>query len=206
MRAPTTNSEQNVSPLAEMIDESVYQRLRRQAAAILRREIHDPSLEPADLAHEAFLRIAQSRAPIQDDAHFLALATLVMRHILIDRARGANSPARFRWVPLDSELQPTAHWNAEPWLLHDALRRMQSCETRLYRIVEMRFFLGLGIAEVASELSISSRSVKRDWTVARGWLRRELSGQFAELKTTDQAEIPAPTGAIMHASGCRSVA
>jgi len=189
MRGAASNAEQNNSSLAEMIDGSVYQRLRRQAAAILRRETPDPSLEPADLAHEAFLRIAMSHAPIQlkDGAHFLAVATLVMRHILIDRARSAKSPARFQWVPLDSDLHDPVHSSVEPLLLHDALRRMQSCETRLYRIVEMRFFRGLGIAEVASELSISSRRVKREWTVARGWLRRELLGQFSKLKAKDQA-------------------
>jgi RNA polymerase sigma factor (TIGR02999 family) len=189
MRGADSNREQNNSGLAEMIDESVYQRLRRQAAVILRRETPDPCLEPADLAHEAFLRIARSYAPVQllDGAHFLAVATIVMRHILIDRARSAKSPARFQWVPLDSDLQDPVYSSVGPSLLHDALRRMQSCETGLYRIVEMRFFRGLRIAEIASELSISSRGVQRGWTTALGWLRRELLGQLSELEAKDRA-------------------
>lgn len=178
MRAPSPTLEQNMSILAEMLDESVYKKLRRQAAAILRRELSDPSLEPADLAHEAFLRIVLGSAPLQfkDCSHFLALATVVMRHILIDRVRSAKSPARCQWVPLEPDLPLTEDSNAEPWLLQDALRRMRSFDNRLYQIVEMRFFSGLGVTEVASELSISSRHVKREWTVARGWLQRELLG------------------------------
>jgi RNA polymerase sigma factor (TIGR02999 family) len=179
VRAITASSEHDFSRLAEMMDESVYQRMHRKAAAILRREISDCTLEPSDLAHDAFLRIARSQMPIQfhDDSHFLALATRVMRHILIDRARRSNSPTRYRNVSLDSDRQLVAHSTVEPGPLDDALRRMQSCETRLYRIVEMRFFRGLEISEVASELSISSSSVKREWRVARRWLQRELFGQ-----------------------------
>lgn len=176
MSVPAPNSTQHIGAVAEMMDESVYRRLRCQATAILRRETSGHSLEPDDLAHEAFLRIARSHTPIrfQGDSHFLAVATVVMRRILIDRARGANSPSRSRCVPLDSDLQLSAQTDTGSGPLHDALRCMASYNARLYRIVEMRFFWGLGIEEVASALSISSRTVKRDWTVARGWLRREL--------------------------------
>lgn len=173
---PAPDSMQSVGGLSEMMNESVYRRMRRQAAAILRREASAHSLEPDDLAHEAFLRIARTQTPIQfqDDCHFLALATVVMRRILIDRARGANSASRSRSIPLDSDLQLSARPDTVAGPLRDALRGMERYDARLYQVVEMRFFWGLDVEEVASALSISSRTVKRDWTVARGWLRREL--------------------------------
>jgi RNA polymerase sigma-70 factor, ECF subfamily len=164
-------------PIELMMDESIYKRLHRRAKAILRNEVADHRMEPADLVHEAFLRIAKSRAPIalNDRVHFLAVATIVMRHILIDHARSANSPRRFKCVPIDSEMPLSTTPSAEALPLRHALQRLASREARLYRIVEMRFFWGFDIEEIASELSISSRTVKRHWTVARGLLRRELT-------------------------------
>ncbi len=175
MRRAACDSRQDMS---EMVDETVYRRLRLQATAILRHETSCHSLEPSDLAHDAFLRIARSHAstPLQDQPHFLALATIVMRHILIDNARGAKSVARSRCISLDSHMRLSEHPVTEGRPVKDALRRLESCEARLYRIVEMRFFWGLRTEEIASALSISSSTVKRDWTVARGWLRDELNG------------------------------
>lgn len=178
----------NPMPLAEFMDESVYRRLHYQAKAILRREAFRQRLEPSDLVHEAFVRIARSHAPVhfQSASHLMALTTIVMRRILIDAARAADSPLWLGCVPLDSGLplaSPAATGDAEP--LHEALRYMRTCDARLYRIVMMRFFWGLGIEEIAAALSISARTVKRDWKVARDWLRRELFIRSGALRTRD---------------------
>jgi RNA polymerase sigma-70 factor, ECF subfamily len=170
------NSTRKPRPVAEFMNESIYRRLRCRATAILRRETSDHRLEPADLLHEAFLRIARTQEPIdfQNESHVLALATLAMRRVLIDRARGVDSHLRMRCVPLEFGIQPSTGPNPEAGPLHDVLQYMQTSEERLYCIVQMRFFWGLGTEEIAAALSISSRTVKRDWRAARGWLRREL--------------------------------
>jgi RNA polymerase sigma factor (TIGR02999 family) len=154
----------------------VYRRLCLRAKALLRREASDHRLEPADLLHEALLRIDKSHTPVhlQDESHLLALVTLVMRRILIDRTREVDLYLRLRCVPLEPAMQFSEDPNPEAEPLHEALDNMQSSETRLYCIVQMRFFLGFETAEIAKALSISSRTVKRDWQTARGWLRREL--------------------------------
>jgi RNA polymerase sigma factor (TIGR02999 family) len=158
------------------MSDSVYRRLCLRAKAILRRETADHRLEPADLLHEALLRIDKSHTPVhlQDESHLLALATLVMRRILIDRTREVDLYLRLRRLPLEPLMQFSEDPNPEVEPLHDALHNMQSSETRLYYIVQMRFFLGFETAEIAKALSVSSRTVKRDWQAARGWLRREL--------------------------------
>jgi RNA polymerase sigma factor (TIGR02999 family) len=158
------------------IDESIYQRLRCRARAMLRKETAGHRLEPADLVHEAFLRIAKSRIPVrfQDDGHLVAVATLVMRHILVDQARSETHPGRSRCVPLDLEFPTPSAAADQEQPLNRALERLAACAARPYRVVQLRFFWGLDMDEIASALSVSTRTVKRDWTVARGWLRREL--------------------------------
>ena len=166
----------NPYPAPDMMDESIYERLHCRAKAMLRNEACGHCLEPADLVHEAFLRIARSHVPIplHDRVHLMAVATIVMRHILIDYSRSPKSPWRFKVIPLDCELPISTPAPGNDLPLHDALQRLANCEERLYRIVEMRFFWGLGIEEIAATLSVSSRTVKRHWTAARVWLRREL--------------------------------
>jgi RNA polymerase sigma factor (TIGR02999 family) len=156
------------------VNESVYRRLCRQATAILRHENLYYQMEPTDLLHEALLRIARSQVEFGNESHLFALGTLVMRRILIDHVRRADSPRRLRCVPLESVMQPSADPAPETEPLHDILRQMQSSEARLHSVVKMRFFWGFGIEEIAAALSVSPRTVKRDWNLARGWLRREL--------------------------------
>jgi RNA polymerase sigma factor (TIGR02999 family) len=158
------------------MSDPTYRQLCLRAAAILRRETADHRLEPADLLHEALLRIDRSHRPVhlQDESHLLALATLVMRRILVDRTRAADLHLRVRCVPLGPAMEFSRDPNPEAEPLHDALDSMHNSETRLYYIVQLRCFLGLETKEIAKALSISSRTVKRDWQTARGWLRREL--------------------------------
>jgi RNA polymerase sigma factor (TIGR02999 family) len=137
------------------------------------------------LLHEALLRIARSHAPVhfQNESHLIALATLVMRRILVDRTRMVDPHLRMRCVPLEPDIPPPTDPNSEVEPLYDVLQYMRTCEARLYCIVQMRFFWGLGTEEIAAALSISSRTVKRDWRTARGWLRRELARR-AKAPTT----------------------
>ena len=159
------------------IDESIYQHLQCRAKAILRHEDFLPLMEPADLVHEAFLRIAGRKAPalFHDAAHLMAVATIVMRHILVDCSRAASSPARHRWVPIDSEMFLAVDTSSDTLPVREILHRMAAMDRRLFAVVEMRFYSGLAIDEIAAALSVSSRTVKRDWKTARTWLRKELA-------------------------------
>jgi RNA polymerase sigma factor (TIGR02999 family) len=159
-----------------MLDNATYRRLLGRAGSILRREGAGHGMEAADLVHEAFLRISRSDPPVrfQDAAHLVAVGTTVMRRILIDYSRSSESPKRNRRVALDSEMGVPAEFGEDTMLLYGVLDRLASCDARRYRIVHMRFFSGLGVDEIASALAISSRTVKRDWVSARGWLRREF--------------------------------
>ncbi len=174
--------------LTAAIDPSVYNRLRCRAKAMLRHETTDHRFEPTELVHEAFVRMAGARRPVSvhDTRHLLAVATIVMRHILIDSGRSANSPGRHPPVPLDPGEEPLGSPATDMLFLHVVLQRLAAWDARLHAIVQMRFFLGLNLKEIASELSISTRTVKRDWTTARTWLRRELTkgardGRHAKL-------------------------
>jgi RNA polymerase sigma-70 factor, ECF subfamily len=160
----------------EALDEPTYRKLHGRAATLLRREVPEACMEPADLLHEALLRIASGRSQprFQNMAHLIAVATLVMRRVLIDRARGSSWPARQKWLPLDSQMAVPLACEADSVAFRDILHRLANFDERLFAVVEMRFYWGLGVDEIASVLSISSRTVKRDWTVARGWLRHKI--------------------------------
>jgi RNA polymerase sigma factor (TIGR02999 family) len=199
---PAMNARRTISSTGELIDQSIYNRLRCRAKAILRQETTDHRLEPTELVHEAFLRMARAPQPVafRDAHHLLAIATIVMRHILIDSGRSASSPSRHPSVPLGPELEPAIGHATDMLFLHDVLRRLASSDARLHAIVEMRFFLGLNLDEIASELAVSTRTVKREWTAARTWLRREL-GRKAERASWPVARPPArvsgaPPGAL----------
>ena len=158
----------------ELMEPHVYGTLCGRARNILRREVSDHQFEPADLVHEAFLRMARSHTPIdfQDKHHAMAITTITMRRILIDNARSANSLALRRLLPIGSQTQLSVRPVSETLILHKILERLETTNERLYQIVKMRFFLGLSNGEMASILSVSTRTVKRDWESARLWLRR----------------------------------
>lgn len=157
----------------------VYNELKRIAHDALRREHDGHTLATTDLVHEAYIRMVdQPRVEWQDSAHFYAVASRAMRHILVDyaRKRGAakrgSSPRR---VPmLDESL--TLDEQADTLLdLDEALTSLHAVSERLAQIVEYRFFGGLTEEETAKVLGLTSRTVRRDWVKARGWLYRELT-------------------------------
>lgn len=161
----------------------VYEELRRRAAAYLRRERPDHTLQPTALAHEAYLKLAaQEGLRVHDRAHFMALAARAMRSILVDHARrrraqkrgGGRTPAS-----LDSALVVSGP-DAEAFDdLDRALTDLARRSERQARVVELRYFGGLTVEEVATVLDASPATVKRDWITARAWLYRELAGPAA---------------------------
>jgi RNA polymerase sigma factor (TIGR02999 family) len=136
------------------------------------------TLQTTGLVHEAYLKLVdQARAGWNDRAHFLALASLAMRHVLVDRAKARVAQKRGggrRRLSLD-DTQIAVDDQPEAILqLHEALDRLAARDPRLARVVEMRFFGGLTEEEIAAALDVTARTVQRDWTKARVLLRRAL--------------------------------
>jgi RNA polymerase sigma factor (TIGR02999 family) len=158
----------------------VYGELRRMAARYLRRERLQHTLQPTALVHEAFLKLVDQReVRWQNRAHFFGVAAQLMRRVLVDyareRAASKRGGSRDR-VPLDDALAIGASSQVDIIIVDDALQRLAAIDPDQVRLVELRFFAGLTIDETAEVLGWSSGSVKREWTVAKAWLQRELSG------------------------------
>lgn len=158
----------------------VYSELRAIAAAALRRERPNHTLQPTALVHEAFLRLVDQRdVHWQNRAHFLGCAAQVMRHILVDHARAHRAEKRgggAERVTLDDSLVATGVREVDVLALDEALRVLGDLNERQSRVVELRYFGGLTIEETAELLGVSTATVSNDWTIARAWLRRELGG------------------------------
>ena len=157
----------------------VYQELRRRAAAYLRREARDHTLQPTALVHEAYLRLVdQRRAVWQNRAQFYGVASQMMRRILVDRARGRRMAKRSgRWarVTLDEAAAVSPQADVDVLDLDDALTRLAAFDPRKSQIAELRFFGGLSLDETGKLLGISLATVERDWQAARAWLFKTLS-------------------------------
>jgi len=159
----------------------VYDDLRRVAAAALRRERADHTLQPTALVHEAYLRLAEAPdGQWHSRHHFLATAARAMRRILVDHARSRNAHKRGSGkarVPLDEVdvASPTVGADLDLVALDEALARLAALDARQARIVELRFFGGLTVEETALIVDVSTRTVKREWQMARVWLKREMS-------------------------------
>lgn len=159
----------------------VYAELRRRAAAQMRRERRDHTLQPTALVHETYLRlIDQTRANWQDRAQFFRMASEIMRRILVDRARAHRTHKRSgQWsrMSLDETIAVTDGADVEVLDLDRALTRLASFDRRKSQVAEFRFFAGLSLEETAQLLEVSRATVERDWQTARAWLFKELSPQ-----------------------------
>ena len=157
----------------------VYAELRRRAAAHLRREPRPPSLQPTDLVHEAYLRLVnQQRAAWQNRAQFLAVASEMMRRILVDRARAHKMMKRSgRWarVTLAEDAARGTQRDVDVLDLHNALDELSTFDQRKARVAELRFFGGLSLEETGLVLGTSLATTMRDWQAARAWLFRRLT-------------------------------
>lgn len=159
----------------------VYEELRRLAGHYMRSERSNHTLQATALVHEAYARLVQRpKVPWQSRAHFFATASQLMRHILVDHARAHRAGKRggmHHQVTLDEAILPAQDRSIDVLALHQALERLTTFDLRQGRIVELHFFGGLNFEEIAMVLKLSERTVKRDWSMARAWLRSELSKQ-----------------------------
>lgn len=158
--------------------ELLYGELRLLAAAFLRSEGIGHTLQPTALVHEAYLRMTSQRLEWNDRAHFMAIAARTMRRILVDHARKRLADKRGGGLPLSVSFpdQPDGDRALDMLALDDALRTLAANDPRAAKVVELHFFGGLDVAEAAEALGISAATAKRDWSFARAWLKRELSG------------------------------
>jgi RNA polymerase sigma factor (TIGR02999 family) len=158
----------------------VYDELRQMARRQLARERRQRTLSTTGLVHEAYLKLVdQAQATLKDRAYFFAAAARAMRQVLVDAARRRNRIKRGSGeTPLDLRDSRIAvdDFAAELRDLDDALTRLATLFPRQARVVECRFFGGLSVEETAEALELAPRTVKRDWSLARAWLFRELRG------------------------------
>ena len=163
----------------ERLTPLVYAELKRLAERMFRGESSGHTLQPTALVNEAYVRLAnQPGAGAESRSHFLAVAAMVMRSVLVDHARarqrakrGGNAKA-LSLGAADDVAQ--AEDPVDVVALDDALTRLAAQDERKARVVELRYFVGLSIEERAKALDSSPATVKREWTTARAWLRREL--------------------------------
>ena len=159
----------------------IYGELRRLAARYMHRERKNHTLQATALVHEAYERlIQQPHISWQSRAHFYAAASQLMRHILVDYARTRQAEKRGgvqKQITLDETVLAAADNTVDMLVLHEALERLGSFDERQERIVELHFFGGLTFEEIAMVLNISERTAKRDWSMARAWLKGELTSK-----------------------------
>ena len=156
----------------------VYDELRKMARHHMRRQPAGHTFQTTDLIHEAYLKLANREgAGWQNTAHFFAVASTAMRHILVDYARSKQSQKRGGWqerVTLNEGLASAGDQAREIIALDDALKTLATLDERKSRIVEMKYFAGITTDQIAEVLKVSPETVKRDWRFARTWLLREL--------------------------------
>jgi len=159
----------------------VYEELRRMARRYMRRQPSGHTFQTTELIHEAYLKIAKGEEQNWENrAHFFGIASQAMRHILVDYARSKQSRKRGGWqekVSFAEDALVSRESSKEIVALDDALKQLAVFDERKCRVVEMKFFGGLTIEEIAEVLKISPETVKRDWQFARTWLSRELADE-----------------------------
>jgi len=162
----------------------LYDELHRLAAHVLRTSGSQVTLQTTALVHEAWLRLSGGSQAWTGRRHFLSVAAKAMRHVLVDRARarrtekrggGARPSSIEESAVADSLASSDGVASDDVIALDDSLARLAALHPRLARIVELRFFAGLTVPEVADVLGASASTVEKDWTVARAWLLRDLS-------------------------------
>lgn len=170
----------------------VYDELHRLASGYMRQERGSHTLQPTALVHEAYLKLVEQRNPDwKNRAHFLAVAAQLMRRILIDHARARLSAKRGggeTTIPLEEAFHLRTDTPGGLLVVNEVLKRLEVLDPRQGSIVEMRFFGGLSVEETANVLSISPRTVEREWTIARAWLYLQLKGQVIEMKQGSEHE------------------
>ena len=172
-----------------------YEQLRRLARNRLVRE-NDPKAATS-LVHDVYLKIRSWKDSFENDEHFLATASILMRQVLVDRARLRLAKKRGTGlepisVSMDSPAQPRGNV-IDVLILDELLGRLAKFDARAVRVTEMRVFLGLSEEEIAEALQISTRTVKRDWALAKAWLKAEMAHTETPSETSrkqDSSKAP----------------
>jgi RNA polymerase sigma-70 factor (ECF subfamily) len=162
---------------AEELLPLMYAKLHRLARAYMRRERQDHTLQPTALINEAYLRLVREDINWNNRQHFMGVAANVMRQVLVDYARAHRAQQRgggLQRVEFEEELVMSPGQLDQVAEVDEALTKLESLNPRQAKVVEMRYFGGFSVVEIASLLGVSERSVKRDWSLARMWLFREL--------------------------------
>jgi RNA polymerase sigma factor (TIGR02999 family) len=163
----------------------VYAELRRRAAQQLRGERRAHTLEPTALVNEAFVRLVDQKAAWQNRGHFYAVASRMMRRVLVDHARARQRIKRDAGLRLSlsdvDAARPAVQAEVEVLALNEALDELAAREPRQARLVELRYFGGLSESEAASALSVSRATASREWSLARAWLYRRIRKGTAGL-------------------------
>lgn len=158
----------------------VYQELRRLAASYMRKEKSQHTLQATALVHEAYFKLVDQKEVVwQNRSHFFGVAAQLMRRILIDHARAKQADKRGGSqikLSLDEDINFLQENGPDLLELDNALKKLAELDERQSKVVELRFFGGLNLDETAEVLGTSPATVKRDWTLAKAWLFRELSG------------------------------
>lgn len=163
----------------------LYRELRRLAVMAMRAERREHTLQPTALVHEAYLRLADGQTPLAGRHHFFGIAAIAMRRILVEHARARHAAKRGGHAPrlsideVDVAL-PVAADAIDFEALDASLSRLAAIDQRQARIVELRFFAGLTVEETAEVAGVSPRTVKREWQMARAWLRRDMAAGGTE--------------------------
>jgi len=169
----------------------VYEELRRLAARHLAHERPDHTLQATALVHEAYVKLAaQKDAKWQNRAQFFGVASQAMRRILVDYARGKQRIRRGgkqQKVPLDGVVLASPGRTEEVLAVHESLSRLEALDARQARIVELRYFGGLKVEEIAEVMGISAKTVMRELNVAKAWLYGDLKDRRADGVPSDQA-------------------
>ncbi|MGH9767950.1 MAG: sigma-70 family RNA polymerase sigma factor [Blastocatellia bacterium] len=169
----------------------VYGELQRMARQCLRGERSGHTMQTAALVNEAYLRLIDcNQLQWQDRRHFFAIAARVMRRVLVEEARKRNSRKRGAGVItilFDEAMAVSPERDEELLALDEALERLEERSERTCRVVELRYFIGLSIEETSEVLGVSVDVVKREWRVAKKWLRRELGGKETGNGSTSQS-------------------
>ena len=162
----------------------VYEELHRQAARYLRRERQDHTLQTTALINEAYVRLVDQRdVRWQNRAHFFGVAAQLMRRILVDHARKERAVKRggpAGQLPLDKVVAISGETDMNLVALDEALTKLAEMDQRKSRVVELKYFGGLTAEEAAEVLGVSEATVRHDWSMAKAWLRREISGGKSE--------------------------
>ncbi|HEY6341669.1 MAG TPA: sigma-70 family RNA polymerase sigma factor [Bryobacteraceae bacterium] len=158
----------------------IYNEMRRMAGAYMQRERPGHTLQATALVHEAYMRLAGGQpGPWQNRAHFFAVAAHVMRQVLVDHARRRHSGKRgggnAQKVDIDAEVLIGAENTEDVIALDEALDRLAKLDPRQSRLVELRFFAGLDVEQLAEVMDVSPTTIKREWRSAKAWLHGELT-------------------------------